>query len=506
MAALVIAALVIEDKLLLGGTILVLALLAAVASRRLQLPLLITFLALGMLLGSEGLGGIYFDNAQLARSIGILALIAILFEGGLSTDWPDIRPVAVPALVLSTLGVIVTAAVTALPAYYLLDLKPSEALLLGAVVGSTDAAAVFATLRFTTLRRRLAALLNAESGANDPMAVALTLGLIAWIEKPGYGVDDLLLLLVRQLGLGLVIGVGLGFIARWLLPRLPTDLAPFAPVASLATAAVTYGLADAAHGSGFLAVYIVALFLGNTPMPLGRSIMAFHEGLAFLAQVVLFIVLGLLVFPSRLDPVAVEAIALAAVLVFVARPLAVVVSTLGFDFNARERVFLSWAGLRGAVPIVLATFALSAGIGASNTIFNAVFFVVIVSALVQGLTLERLAERLRLAGEGKPFPEMPVEVGAVQALGGEILEYRVARGDAAVGSRVLALGLPPDSIVMLIVRDDVGIPPRGSTVVEAGDLLYVLSTRKVQAQVESLLEVWQRGPMPTPVHPVAAPE
>jgi len=158
------------------------------------------------------------------------------------------------------------------------------------------------------------------------------------------------------------------------------------------------------------------------------------------------------------------------------------------------------------VPIVLATFALSAGIGASNTIFNVVFFVVIVSALVQGLTLERLAERLHLSGEGKPFPEMPVEVGAVQALGGEILEYRVARSDAAVGSRVLALGLPPDSIVMLIVRDDVGIPPRGSTVVEAGDLLYVLSTRKVQAQVESLLEVWQRGPMPTPVHEVAAPE
>src|SRR3954452_20288896 len=169
-----------------------------------------TFLGLGMRIWTEGFGGIYLENAQLARTMAILALIAILFEGGLSTDWPDIRPVAVPALVLSTLGVIVTAAVTALPAYYLLDLKPSEALLLGAVVGSTDAAAVFATLRFTTLRRRLAALLNAESGANDPMAVALTLGLIAWIEKPGYGVEDLLLLLVRQLGLGLLIGVGLG--------------------------------------------------------------------------------------------------------------------------------------------------------------------------------------------------------------------------------------------------------------------------------------------------------
>ena len=490
------AALVIEDKLLIGGAILLLALLAAIASQRLRLPLLITFLGLGMLLGSEGIGGIYFDDAQLARSIGILALIAILFEGGLTTDWVDIRPVVAPALVLSTVGVVITAAVTALPAYYLLDLKPSEALLLGAVVGSTDAAAVFATLRFTTLRRRLAALLNAESGANDPMAVALTLGLISWIEKPAYDAGDLVLLLVRQLGLGLLIGIALGLVAMWLLPRLPTDLAPFAPVASLATAATTYGVADAAHASGFLAVYIVALFLGNTPMPLGRSIVAFHEGLAFLAQVVLFIVLGLLVFPSQLGPVAFDAIGVAVVLVFVARPLAVLASTFGFDFDARERFFLSWAGLRGAVPIVLATFALSAGIGSSNTIFNVVFFVVIVSALVQGLTLEPLAERLGLAGEGKPFPEAPVEVGAVQALGGEILEFRVGPRDAVVGSRVIELGLPRDSIVMLIVRERVGVPPRGSTVVEASDVLYVLSTRSVQAQVEALVEVWQRGPMP----------
>jgi cell volume regulation protein A len=491
-----VAALLIENKLLIGGAILLLALLAAIASQRLRLPLLITFLGLGMLLGSEGIGGIPFDDAQLARSIGILALIAILFEGGLTTDWVDIRPIAAPALVLSTVGVVITAAVTALPAYYLLDLKPSEALLLGAVVGSTDAAAVFATLRFTTLRRRLAALLSAESGANDPMAVALTIGLISWIDSPSYDTGDLLLLLVRQLGLGLVIGVALGVIAMWLLPRLPTDLAPFAPVASLAIAATTFGVAHAAHASGFLAVYVVALFLGNTPMPLGRSIVAFHEGLAFLAQVVLFIVLGLLVFPSQLGPVALDAIALAAVLVAVARPLAVFVSTIGFDFNLRERVFLSWAGLRGAVPIVLATFALSAGIGASNTIFNVVFFVVIVSALAQGLTLEPLADRLHLAGEGKPFPEAPVEVGAVQALGGEILEFRVGPGDAVVGSRVIDLGLPPDSIVMLIVRERVSVPPRGSTVVEAGDVLYVLSTRKMHTQVDALVEVWQRGPMP----------
>jgi cell volume regulation protein A len=366
-------ALVVEDQILIAGGILALAVVAAVATRRLQLPLLVTFLALGMLLGSEGIGGIYFDDAELARSIGVIGLLAILFEGGLTTDWSDIRPVLAPAFLLSTLGVAVTAAVTGAAAWALLDLSPAAAFLLGAVVGSTDAAAVFATLRFTTLRRRLAALLGAESGANDPTAVALTLGLIAWVTKPSYGAGDLAVLVVRQLGVGLVIGIALGFVAARLLPLLPRDLAPIAPVASVATAALAYGIADEAGASGFLSVYIVALWVGNTPMPLRRPILTFHEGLAFLAQVVLFIVLGLLVFPSRLGPVAAASLALAAVLLFVARPVAVLLSTPGSTLTTRERVFLSWAGLRGAVPIVLATFVLSAGVGASQTIFNAVF-------------------------------------------------------------------------------------------------------------------------------------
>lgn len=473
--------------------------LAAVGTRRLRVPLLITFLGLGMLLGSEGLGGIEFDDPGLARTIGVVGLVAILFEGGLTTDWRDIRRVAAPAAALSTLGVAITAAVAGGAAYLLFDLSPAGAFLLGAVVGSTDAAAVFATLRFALLRRRLAALLNAESGLNDPTAVALTLGLIAWIREPAYGAGDVLLLLVRQLGLGLVIGVGLGFLASRLLPRLPVDLAPFAPVASVATAALAYGVADSAQASGFLSVYVVALALGNTPMPLRRAIASFHEGLAFLAQVVLFVVLGLLVFPSRLGPVALASLGLAAVLVVVARPLAVALSTLGLGFGGRERIFLSWAGLRGAVPIVLATFAQSAGVAASDTIFNAVFFVVIVSALAQGPTLEPLARRLGLAGEARPFYHPPLEVGAIQALGADILEYEVAPGDALVGAYVRDSGLPRSAIVTLIVRDGAGIPPRGSTRIEAGDRLYVLATADSRPTVEALLEVWQAGPLPAPL-------
>jgi cell volume regulation protein A len=386
----------IDHRVLVGGAILLLAVVAAVATRRLRFPLLITFLGLGMALGSEGVGGIYFDDAELARTIGIIGLIAILFEGGLTTRWPDIRPVLAPVLVLSTVGVLITAAAGAAAAHHLFSFSWPKAFLLGAIIGSTDAAAVFATLHFTQLRRRLETVLAAESGANDPMAVALTLGFIAWVERPGYGLGDIAWLLTKQLGIGLVLGAALGLAASHLLSRLPVDLAPFAPVASIGTAAFSYGVAASLHGSGFLAVYVVALWVGNTAMPLRETIVAFHEGLAFLAQVVLFVVLGLLVFPSQLGPVAWSALALTAVLVFVARPLAVIASLAPFRYPLREQIFLSWAGLRGAVPIVLATFALSAGIAGDNTIFNTVFFVVVVSTLAQGMTLEPFARRLGL--------------------------------------------------------------------------------------------------------------
>jgi cell volume regulation protein A len=488
----------VEDRMLLVGAVLLLAVLAALAARRLSVPVLVAFLALGMLLGSEGPGGIHFDDPDVARAIGVVALIVILFEGGLTTNWRDIRPILVPAGVLSTFGVFVTAAVTGLGAYVLFDLSPREAFLLGAVVGSTDAAAVFATLRFTTLRRRLAALLEAESGANDPMAIALTLGMIAWLTEPAYGAGDVVWLLARQLGLGLILGLALGVVAALLLRRLPVDLGPFSPVASLAIAALSYGLVDLAGGSGFLAVYVVALFVGNTPTPLRRSIVGFHEGLAFLAQVILFVVLGLFVFPSELVPVAASAIALAAVLTFLARPLAVVVSLPLQAFTVREQALVAWGGLRGAVPIVLATFVLSAGIEASDTIFNAVFFVVVLSALAQGLTLEPLARRLGLATEARPFYQPPLEVGVIRGLGGEILEYAVARTDAVAGSLVRDLALPPDAVVMLIVRDDRGVPPRGSTRVEAGDRLYILATAATRNEVADLLRRWEDGPMPAP--------
>jgi potassium/hydrogen antiporter len=459
-------------------------------------PVLVAFLGLGMALGSDGPGGIEFDDAELARAVGVIGLVAILFEGGLTTAWRDVRPMIFPAAVLSTAGVAITAVITGVGAYILFDLPLLTAVLLGAVVGSTDAAAVFATLRFTTLRRRLAALLEAESGANDPMAVALTLGFIAWITEPVYNAADLSLLLVHQLGLGLVLGLGLGLIASWSFARLPGDLTPFAAVASLATAALAFGVTETAGGSGFLAVYVVGLWLGNTRTPLNRSIVAFHQGLAFVAQIVLFVVLGLLVFPGRLGSVVLAGLALAAVLTFIARPIAVWLCTAFQGFGWRERVLVGWAGLRGAVPIVLATFALSEGVAESETIFNAVFFVVLGSTILQGLTLEPLARRLGLATESRPFYQPPLEVGVVRSLGAEILEFAVRREDALAGRRVRELGLPRTALIAMIVRGNEAVPPRGSTVIEAGDRLYVLARAEGQSEAELLFEAWRGGPLP----------
>jgi cell volume regulation protein A len=477
--------------LLVVGAVLAASVLVALGAARTGVPVLVAFLALGMLLGSDGPGGVEFDDAELAREVGIIGLALILFEGGLQTSWRRLRTVAAPAALLSTVGVVVTAILTGAAAQLLFDLTWLEAVLLGAVVASTDAAAVFATLRFTHIRRRLARTLEAESGGNDPMAIALTLGLIAWIESPDtHGFGDLALLVTRQLVLGLVVGVVLGLAATRIFARLPDAIGPFAPVASLALAAVSFGVADVIGGSGFLAVYLVGLAVGSTPSRYRRQLVGFHEGLAFLAQVALFIVLGLLVFPSQLADVAISGLALALLLMVVIRPAAVWVSTALNDFSGRERLLLGWAGLRGAVPIVLATFVLSSEIDSANTIFNAVFFVVLISAILQGTTLEWLAGRLDLLSPVPPRREAPIEVGEQSKL--DLVDFVVAPDHAIAGAAVREVGLPRAAIIAVIVREDDSIPPRGSTIIEPGDQLFVLVPRPLRPAVEDVFSRWRR--------------
>jgi potassium/hydrogen antiporter len=300
---------------------------------------------------------------------------------------------------------------------------------------------------------------------------------------------DLVPAIAQSLGVGLVVGVLLGRAASWMIARTPLSAAPFVPVVSVGLAAIAFAAPESIGGSGFLSVYLVALAVGNTPNAFRRSLATFHEGLAFIAQIVLFSVLGLLVFPSDLGAVALAGVALTLVLVFVARPAAVWLCTLGQGFGGRERVLLSWAGLRGAVPIVLATFALSEGLAASETIFNAVFFVVLLSAAIQGPVLAPLARRLQLAGAPRRLYEAPLEVGAVG--GADVLEFTVRPGDGADGRLVRELGLPRSALLAVVVRENDVIPPRGSTRVMEGDRLYVLTRARSLAEVESRMAAWR---------------
>ena len=475
---------------LLVGVILAGCAVVALGAARLGVPALVAFLAIGMLLGSDGPGGIAFDDAELARNVGIVGLAAILFEGGLSTSWRRLRRVAAPAALLSTVGVVATALLTGVAAYWLFGLSWLEAVLLGAVVSSTDAAAVFATLRFTIIRRRLARTLEAETGLNDPVAIALTLGLLDWIDRPDFAFSDLLVMVVRQLGLGLLVGVVLGGAAMWVFARLPHAIGAFAPVASVAAAALSFGAADVIGGSGFLAVYLVGLAVGSTPSRYRGQIVAFHAGLAFLAQVVLFVVLGLLVFPHKLVSVAGPGLVLAVLLVVAVRPIAVFVSTAVNDFTAKERVLLGWAGLRGAVPIVLATFVLSSRLGKADTIFNAVFFVVVVSSLLQGTTLDRVATRLGLVDARPTVTVPPLEVNALGSL--ELIEFDVAGDHAIAGAVVRELGLPRSALVAVIARGSETIPPRGSTLIHAGDRLFVLAPAAARPEMDDVFSRWRR--------------
>jgi cell volume regulation protein A len=471
------------------GAVLAASVALAFGVAKTGLPALVAFLGLGMVLGSDGPGGVAFDDAAVARDVGVVSLVAILYEGGLSTSWRRLRSVALPATLLSTVGVAVTAVVTGVFAHLFFSLSWPESFLLGSVVSSTDAAAVFATLRRTRLRRGLARTLEAESGGNDPVAIALTLGLIAWIERPDYGIDDLATLLVKQIGIGLAFGFAIGVLATWVFARIPASIGSFAPVASAATAALAFGAADVAHGSGFLSVYLVGLAVGSTPSRFRGQLVTFHEGVAYVAQVALFIVLGLLVFPSRLPHVALAGLGLAAALIVFARPIAVWASTLFLGYSLRERVLLGWAGLRGAVPIVLATFVLSSHLRSADTIFNAVFFVVLVSVVLQGTTLEWLARRLRLVGAPVPA-QPPLTVTRAGTL--DLEEFRVAPDHAIAGAAVRELGLPREALVAVVVRGQEAIPPRGSTRVEAEDVLFVLVPHEKRPEVEDVFERWRR--------------
>jgi potassium/hydrogen antiporter len=494
-----------EQFILVAGLLLTAGLLASLMAGRVRLPSLILFLGLGMLVGSDALGWITFgedsEDYHLAELIGVIALALILFEGGLTAGWDGIRPVLRPALSLALVGTLLTAAIGGIAAVVLFDLSLLEALLLASIIASTDGAAIFAVLRTSSLEQRLSRTLEGESGFNDPVAVLLVLGFIDWIQLPDYGVLDMVWLFVRQLGIGAAVGLGVGWLAVQGFRRARLDTPGLYPVASLAAGAVAYGAAATIDGSGFLAVYLAGLALGSANIPAKQTITTFHVGLAWVAQLTMFLAFGLLIFPSDVLDVVLEGTALALVIALVARPLGTLAATAFESFTLAERGILGWAGLRGAVPIVLALFPLNAGIAEGLEFLNVVFFAVLLSTLLQGTTFEPLARRLGLTTEVPALPSPIAETGTIRRLGAEVVEYPVRDDDAIVGLRTRELELPREALVNVIVRQGEAILPRGSTRVAGGDRLHVLVRQEAAPEVRELIARWRRGP----IGPDAAP-
>jgi potassium/hydrogen antiporter len=425
------------NLILITGSLLIAGLLATIVAGRLRLPGLVLFIALGMLIGSDGTGWIDFADYELARTIGVIALALILFEGGLSVGFGEIRPVLGPSLALAIPGTLLTAAISGLAASWLFDFSLLEGMLLGSIVSATDGAAIFALLRQSRLREGVTRTLEGESGLNDPVAVLLVVGLIDWIQLPDYGVGDMALLFVRQLAIGFAVGLAVGWLSVQGLRRAWLGSEAGYVIGTIGTAALAFGAASSLDGSGFLAVYLAGLALGTVPIPAKRAVTVFHDGLAVVAQVTMFVVLGLLVFPSQLGDVALEGTVLALVLVFLARPIATFATTALAQFTLREQSVLAWAGLRGAVPVVLATFPVIDGVPDSLDFFNIVFFAVLVSTLLQGATFEPFAQALGVTTAEQPAAPAPVRSTGPGAQILTVRPWRPEDGHPAFPSRVL---------------------------------------------------------------------
>lgn len=465
-----------ELYLLAAGVLLIVSLVVSRLGGRLGVPGLLLFLGVGMAAGSDGLG-IQFSDYRLAQALGTLALCFILFQGGLVTNWQITRPVVRRGLSLATLGVLVTAGVMAAFVHFAFGFPWLDAWLLGAIVSSTDASAVFSVLkeRNLGLKGDIDPLLEFESGGNDPMAVFLTVGIIELISEPDLTVLDIVPLFLQEMVLGAVLGVVLGRAALWILNRVQLQFEGLYSVLSLALALTIFSGTAVVGGSGFLAIYIAGVILGNADFIHKRSLLSFHDGLAWLMQVGMFLTLGLLVNPRELVPTAGLALACALVLVFVARPVSVYLSLARARMPLNEKSMVAWVGLRGAVPIVLATFPLLAGVPQAQTLFNVVFFIVLTSVLLQGTTLTLVARWLGVRETLPARADYPITYTPTGHNKNEMVEVEVRPGSDADGTRIVDLHLPPEALVILIHRAGEFLIPKGATELVAGDSVLVLA-------------------------------
>jgi len=470
------------------GLMMALAALVSRYSGKLGLPVPLVFLAIGMLAGSDGLGGWAFEDYSLAFRLGTVALTLILFHGGLNTPFDSLRSSIGPAALLATVGVLGTAGLVAVAARWLGFSWP-EALLFGAVVSSTDAAAVFSVLRGSglNLRRRVGLTLELESGINDPTAVILTTSLTTLLVRPDeLSLWEVALLVPLQLAVGLAAGVVIGMGAWALLRRVRLPAGGLFPVLTVAIALMAYGLPTLFYGSGFLAAYVAGLMLGRKPLPYHAGIVRVHDAIAWLAQVGMFLMLGLLVFPSGLVHVAVPGLVLGVFLALVARPLSAIPCLLPFGYAPREVLYVGWVGLRGAVPIILATYPILQGASRAHDMFDMVFFVVVVSTLLPGATVGWITRWMRMEAHEPPIPPASVEISTMQDIGGEVLSFYLRDASAVVGVRIADIPFPPQTAVLLIARGDRLFAPRGTTELQSGDHVFVFCTPEDRPLIQLL--------------------
>ncbi|MEO6681240.1 MAG: potassium/proton antiporter [Ginsengibacter sp.] len=467
-----------ENILLVGSLLLLVSVFLGKTSYKFGVPALLLFLAIGMLAGSEGIGGIHFDDPKITQFIGIVALNFILFSGGLDTNWSSVKPILWQGVILSTIGVMLTAFIVGGFVYWITDFTFLESMLLGSIVSSTDAAAVFSILRSKSLalKYKIRPSLELESGSNDPMAYVLTIVFLTLVVNQDQSIIEVLPMFFQQMILGAIAGFAFGKLSKIIINRIKLDYEGLYPVLMIALMFITFAATDFVGGNGFLAIYICGIYLGNQDLINKKSTLKIYDGLAWLMQIVLFLTLGLLVFPSDIIPVSGVGMLISGFLIVVARPISVFISLAFFKMKLSRRLFISWVGLRGAVPIVFATYPLLAGIDKADMIFNIVFFISVTSVLFQGTTIPIVAKWLKVDLPEKAKPIITHDNLAYEIPRTIMRKFQITSDSLVIDKQIVDIGFPESATIALIKRENEYLTPSGATVIQEGDALIVLAT------------------------------